>query len=55
MLNFGALLQQFLQFRQGYTGDAQKQVQELLASGRVTQEQYDKAVQMAQQIQQLFK
>lgn len=48
------LVQQFLQFRQGFTGDARQQVQQLLNSGRVSQADYDRAVQMAQQLQQML-
>ena len=51
----GAVLQRFLQFKQGFTGDAKQQVQQLLDSGRVTKEQYDNAVRMAEQLQQIFR
>lgn len=50
-----SLLQNFLQFRNGFKGNAQQQVQQLLQSGRVSQAQYNNAVQMAQQLQQLMK
>lgn len=53
--NMGNLIQQFKQFKQMFTGDPQQQVQQLLNSGRVTQAQYDKAVQMAQTLQQMMK
>ena len=45
----------FRQFRQGFKGDARQQVQQLLNSGRVTQEQYNRAVQIAQQLQGILK
>lgn len=48
------MLQQFMQFRQNFSGNAQQQVQQLLNSGKVTQQQYDQAVRMAQQFQQML-
>lgn len=48
------MLQRFQQFRQNFHGDPQQQVQQLLNSGRVSQQQYNQAVQMAQQFQRLF-
>lgn len=48
------IVQQFMQFKQNFTGDAQAQVQQLLNSGKVTQEQYNKAVQQAQALQQML-
>ena len=45
------IVQQFMKFQQSFSGDARSQVQQLLNSGRVTQQQYDKAVQMANQLQ----
>lgn len=57
MTNNGAanqLLAKFQQFRQGYKGNAQQQVQQMLQSGRVTQEQYNAAVQKAQQLQRML-
>lgn len=35
-------------------GDPNQMIQQMLNSGRVTQAQYDNAVKMAQQIQQMF-
>ncbi len=48
------LLQRFQQFKQSFHGDPRQQVQQLLNSGKVSQEQYNKAVQMAQQFQQIL-
>lgn len=48
------LLQKFQQFKQSFHGDPKQQVQQLLNSGKVSQEQYDRAVQMAQQFQRMF-
>lgn len=49
------LVQQFQQFKQSFTGDPRQQVQQLLNSGRVTQEQYNNAVQMANALQNVLK
>ena len=48
------LVQQFIQFRQNFKGDARAQVQQMLNSGRISQADYDRAVQMAQQLQQML-
>lgn len=53
--NVMGLLQRFTQFRNGFTGNAQEEVQKLLNSGRVSQEQYNNAVLQAQQLSQFFK
>lgn len=52
--NMGNLIQQFQQFRNNFRGDPRQQVQQLLNSGRVSQEQYNQAVQMANQLQKLM-
>lgn len=49
------LIQQFLQFKQSFKGNPQQQVQQLLNSGKVSQEQYAKAIEMAKMLQQLLK
>lgn len=48
------IIQRFQQFKQQFRGNPQEQVQQLLNSGKVSQEQYNKAVQMAQQLQQML-
>ena len=48
------IIQRFQQFRQTFQGDPQQQVQQLLNSGRVSQAQYNQAVQMAQQLQRMM-
>lgn len=53
--NSNNLLKQFQQFKQKFSGDPQEQVQQLLNSGKVSQAQYNRAVQIAQQLQQLLK
>lgn len=48
------IMQKFQQFQQMFKGDPQQQVQQLLNSGRVSQAQYNQAVQMAQQLQKMM-
>ena len=52
----GNMLQQFQQFKKQMQGvNPQEEVQKLLQSGKISQAQLDKAQQMAQQMQELFK
>lgn len=53
--NMGNLLSQFKQFKQTFSGDPRQQVQSLLNSGKISQEQYNQAVQMANQLQQMLR
>lgn len=48
------MLQRFMQFRNSFSGNAKDQVQQLLNSGKISQAQYDYAVRMAQQFQQML-
>ena len=48
------IISRFSQFRQTFKGDPQQQVQQLLNSGKVSQEQYNAAVQKAQQLSRLL-
>lgn len=48
------MMQRFQQFQQTFRGDPRQQVQQLLNSGRVSQQQYDQAVKMAQQFQKML-
>ena len=48
------MLQQLMQFKNNFKGNPKAQVQQMLNSGRVTQAQYDQAVQMANQIQRMM-
>ena len=50
----GGLMQKFQQFQRMFQGDPKQQVQQLLNSGRVSQDQYNRAVQMAQQLQRMM-
>ena len=45
------LLSQFQRFRQMYNGDPKQQIQDMLNSGKISQEQYNQAVQMANEMQ----
>lgn len=49
------MIQQFKQFKNNYKGDARQQVQNMLNSGQITQEQYNNAVNMANQLQNILK
>lgn len=55
MNNNTNLISQFQQFRNAFKGDPKQKVQELLNSGKVSQAQYNRAVQMANQLQGLIK
>ena len=48
------IMQRFQQFQQMFRGDPKQQVQQLLNSGRVNQQQYNQAVQMVQQLQRMM-
>lgn len=48
------MMQRFQQFQQAFRGDPRQQVQQLLNSGRVSQQQYNQAVKMAQQFQKML-
>lgn len=53
--SLAGLVQRFQQFKQSFNGDPKQQVQQLLNSGRVSQEQYNNAVQMANMLQNVLK
>lgn len=53
-MNNNNLLQRFMQFKKTFRGDPQAQVQQLLNSGKVTQDQYNQAVQTAQQLSRML-
>lgn len=48
------VLQRFQQFQRMFSGDPKAQVQQLMNSGRVSQEQYNQAVQIANQLQKMM-
>lgn len=43
------------QFRNALQGNPQAQIQKMLNSGRITQEQYNQAYKMAQELQKMIK
>lgn len=53
--NMNGLIQQFQQFKNSFKGDPRQQVQQMLNSGRITQDDYNKAVQMANTFQQMLR
>lgn len=48
------MVQQFIQFANGFKGNPREEVQNLLSSGRMTQEQYNALQQQATQFRQLL-
>ena len=53
-MNGNSMIDRFRRFQQMFRGDPQQQVQQLLNSGKVSQTQYNQAVQMAQQFQKMI-
>lgn len=53
--NMGDFMNRFNQFRQAYHGDPKAQIQQMLNSGQITQDQFNRASQMATQIQRMMK
>ena len=55
MMSFNPnMLMQFMNFRNSFHGNPQQMVQQMLQSGQVTPQQYQNAVQMAQQLAGMF-
>ena len=52
--NIQELMSRLNQFRQSFNGDPKQQVQQLLNSGRMSQNQYNQLSQMATQIQNML-
>ena len=48
------VIQKFMQFKNSYNGDPKQQIQQMLNSGQLTQEQYNQAVEKANQLQMLL-
>ena len=53
--NIQTVLSQFQQFKQNFRGDPRQQVQQMLNSGQISQQQYNQAVQMASELQKYIK
>lgn len=49
------MIQQFIQFKQNFKGDPKAEVQKMLQSGRISQQQLNQVQQMAGQFQNLLK
>lgn len=54
MGQFQNLVQQFQQFKQSFQGDPRAEVEKLVQSGKISQQQLNKLQQMAGQFQQLM-
>lgn len=55
MGNMQNLIQQFQQFKNNFRGDPRQQIQQMLNSGKISQADYNRAVQLAQQLSGLLK
>ena len=53
-MNGNSIVHRFNQFKSSFKGDPKQQVQQLLNSGRISQAQYDQAVQKARMLQSLL-
>ena len=54
MGNFAQMMQQFQQFKANFKGDPKAEVEKLLQSGAISQDQLNKLQQMAKQFQSLM-
>lgn len=52
--NVQQLMQRFQQFQRSFSGNAGQQIQQMMNSGRINQQQYNQAVQMANQFKGMF-
>ena len=48
------ILQQFMQFKNSFKGNPQEQIQKMLNSGQITQDQYNNAVKQAEQFRKML-
>lgn len=48
------MMQKLQQFMQSFKGDPQQAIQQMLNSGKVSQEQYNQAVQTANQVMKML-
>ena len=49
------IISQFNRFRQSFNGNPQQMIQQMLNSGRITQDQLNQAMQRANQLMKLMK
>ena len=54
MGQFQQMMSAFQQFKQNFRGDPQQEVQRLLNSGQMSQQQYNQLQQMAMNMQRMF-
>lgn len=54
MSNLTNMMQQFNQFKSRFKGNPKQQVQQLLASGQMSQDQFNQLSEMATQFQSMF-
>lgn len=52
---FANMINQFNQFKQSFSGDPRQQVQQLLDSGQMSQQQFNQLSQMATQMQNMMR
>lgn len=55
MMSNNNLARQFQQFKNTFKGDPKEKVQQMLNSGQITQEQVNRAVQMAEQFKTILR
>lgn len=55
MGSFQKMMQQFKQFQQSFHGDPKAEVEKLVQSGRISQQELNQLQNMAQQFGQLFR
>ena len=48
------LIRRFDEFQKQFTGDPRQQIQQMLNTGQITQQQLDQAIQQANQLQKLL-
>lgn len=53
--NMMNMLQQFQKFQQTFSGNPKQQVMQMLNSGKISKEQFNKASQMADQLMKFMK
>jgi hypothetical protein len=53
-MNIQEFMTRFNQFKQNFNGNPQAQIQQMLNSGKITQQQYNNAVQMANNIMRMI-
>lgn len=54
-LNGNNIMSQFNQFRRNFSGDPKQVVQQMLDSGKITQDQFNQAAKMANQLRGMIK